>query len=360
MPRPIKVCQIITSLGYGGAERVVYDLCANLDRRRFAVSVITVNGGGIFAEQIQALKIPITVCHKRTKLGLGVFFELTRLLKRAQPDIVHTHLFAGDFWGQLAAQRAGIKQIISTEHNVNRDEGQLKHSIKSFLYSQDTRVIAISQAVKKYLQNVLSVPEKKIVVIYNGVDSAGFGEPAAPSAIRKIGVFGRFVAQKGQAVLLRALAELPANLEINFYGQGPDLFTLKRLIKKIKLKQKIRFNSPVAPGQVAHYLKQQDLIVIPSLWEGLSIVALEAALAGRPIIASAIGGLNEVIIQNKTGVLVPPNNPRALAKAITYYQANPVVARKFAAAGRVFVAANFSLKQMINTYEKIYEDLTNK
>ncbi len=358
MNKKIKVTHIIDSLGVGGAERLLLDLCKNIDRQKFEVSIITVVRGGLLIKEFEKLKIPVHVCRKKTKLGLFTFLCIHKQLKKQKPDIVHTHLFGGDTWGRLAALRAGVSNIVSTEHNINVDEGKVKHFIKRKLNQRTNKIICISQAVRKYVQNYCRTSRSKTELIYNGVDTEQFKAIDPPEKIKKIGIIGRLETQKGHQVLLKALQLIPAKLEVDIIGRGSLLEALKKEAEKLK-QHKINFLGQVEPDQVKKHLAKLDLVVVPSIWEGLNLAAIEASLMQRPLVGSKIPGLDEVILNQKTGVLVEPGNPLMLAAGITLMIKDPKTAKKYALAARKHALKQFDLQDMVYHYQKLYEDLTD-
>jgi len=359
----LKICHIITSVEVGGAEKLLFDLFSKNNPRAHSLSLITVVKGGRLAEKFKQFLYPLFVHQKKMRLGLLIFWQIYRQLKKIKPDIVHTHLFAADFWGIIAAWLARVPVIISTEHNTNQNieefEKPFRRWLKIIVFQKCHKIIAISQGVRNYLITELKVPAKKIVLIYNGVNDQQYRAGPAIKKIQRIGIFGRLCPQKGQLDALNALLLVSQKLQIDFYGDGPDLIQLRQKAQQISQHQ-IFFHSVVSPEMVSEKMRAVDLVLIPSRWEGLSLVAIEAGLCARSIVATDIPGLNEVVINQKTGWLVPPRNPAALAQMIDFLLQHTELANSYGQAARTRALQIFALNDMIKKYCTLYADLTNK
>jgi len=195
----IKIIHIITSLNIGGAEKLLLDLTQNIGREKHEVKVATVIKGGVLVSEFEKAGIEVKIFKKKGKLGMGVIWKIFRYLRREKPQIVHTHLFGGDTWGRIAAILARVPIIISTEHNTNIDEGISKRIVKKFLSFFTAKIIAVSEAVKKYSIQKDHISGKEMEVILNGVQmnkflsisQKEFGDPPI------IGIVGRLEEQKG-------------------------------------------------------------------------------------------------------------------------------------------------------------------
>jgi glycosyltransferase involved in cell wall biosynthesis len=352
------VVHILCAFDYGGAERFVYDLVKFGNHEKFSFSVITVVGGGPLQPAFEQLNVPIHVLHKRGRLGIGVIFEIRKILKERPVDIVHTHQFAGAAWGRLAAILAGVPEIYTTEVNINRDEGWIKKRVKQILSHWNKKIVAISRAVYEDTRRAEHVPKKKLMIISNGIDLEKFwGEPRIPNATAPtIGVVARFYPQKGHETLLAAwpkiLSVIPA-ARLKLVGRGPLESQFKTVVQKKDLEASVEFIGGAA--DVTAFYRSCDLIVLPSHWEGQGIVLLEAMAAGRAIVASDVDGIREVITTGATGVLVPPKDPDTLAAAIVDVLRNPQETREMIERAQVAVK-QYEIRSIVQQYEQLYED----
>lgn len=337
---------------------MLLDLARYLDKEHFEVKVAAVVGGGPLVSDFQEADVEVKIFEKKSKLGLGVIWQIFRYLREEKPDIVHAHLFGGDTWGRLAAILARAPVIISTEHNTNLDEGWLKRKVKKFLSFFTKKIISVSGAVEKYSVAVDHINPKKIIVIPNGIEVEKFaGIPekkyGSPPVICAV---GRLEEQKGHRYLFEALnliKTIPWVLWV--VGDGALKFELERLAKDLDLRERIIFLG--ARRNVPEILSQIDIFVLPSLWEGLGLAVLEAAAAGKPIVASRVGGVPEIIEDEKTGLLVEAKNVKSLADGLERVLLGENEAREMGQAARAVVAEKFGVEKMVGEYEKLYEEL---
>ncbi len=363
--KKIKIIFVTAALEIGGAEKFFYDLLKNLDRENFEPYLVTVVGGGILEKDFQNLNIP-TYIYGRRRIkyigGIFQFFELWNLFEKIKPDIVHTQLFAPDLWGRLAASLARVPIIITTEQNVNIDQSDLREFLKKRTYTLADVTVAISTAVKKYALKRYNIPENKIVIIPNDVDTEKIEQAVAlaktvtlPAKTKKIILnVGRLAPQKGQKYLLAAFALLPQknNCELWIAGEGRERKELEDQVKSLGIEEQVKFLG--VRHDITNLLSQADLFVFPSLWEGLGIAVLEAAIARVPIIASNIDGLVDIIKNSENGILVPPKDSHALAQSMEYLLNNPLEAEVLAEQAYVWVKNNFDVKVVVKKYEELY------
>ncbi len=352
------VIHILCAFDYGGAERFVYDLVKFGNHEKFSFSVITVVGGGPLQPLFETLGVPIHVLHKKGKLGLGVIREMVKILKFEKADIVHTHQFAGAAWGRIAAILAEIPTILTTEVNVNLDEGWVKKRVKQLLSHWNKKIIAISQAVYDDTFRTEHVSPKKLAIISNGIDLQKFwGAPRVPSTVAPVvGVVARFYPQKGHTTLLAAWPEVVAAIpgaRLKLVGTGPLEAQLKAMVQTLQLQETVEFVGGIS--DVSAWYGKCNLVVLPSHWEGQGIVLLEAMAAGRAIVASDVGGISEVITKGETGVLVPPKDPDTLSAAMLEVIRNPEETQAMIERAQAEVK-RYDIRLIVQQYEQLYED----
>jgi glycosyltransferase involved in cell wall biosynthesis len=225
------------------------------------------------------------------------------------------------------------------------------------------RYIAVSDEVKNRLRDDLGVAASKLSVVHNGIRLDPFDEPfdaefrasLEQGAARPI-VFtpARLHDQKGHDYLLDAAASVPDAVFL-LAGDGPARERLERKAHALGIADRIRFLGH--RQDVARLLIHCDLFVLPSLYEGLPLTALEAMAAGKPVIATKVGGTDEIVLNGVTGVLVPPANSEQLAAAINSLLSNPQRANRLAEAGRNRVRRMFSAEAMVRGVQNVYEEL---
>ncbi len=358
----IRLVHIMTSFGIGGAEQLVLDICRRLDRKRFDVLVVAVVAGGPMRPEFHDAGIPTEVFEKTTKLGLGTIRRLTAFLRTERPQIVHTHLFGGDTWGRIAAFRAGVPHVVSTEHNINPDEGFVKRIVKRRLAGRTERIVAVSDAVRAQSIRVDHIPPGNIIVIPNGVDLERFRPTERPPRdLIHIMNVGRLVPQKGHDVLVDAFAVLRDTLpraRLMVVGDGPLRPHLAEQIRAYHLADRVQLMG--VRRDLPELYARADIVVFPSRWEGFGLAAIEASACGLPVIASAVGGLQEAVVDQETGLLVPPEEPKLLAEAITELVRDRARRALMGHAGRRHVERHFDIRKVVERYEQLYEDLARQ
>jgi len=362
MTEKIKIVYIINSFALGGAEKLLLDLCRQLDRQKFEPYVCTAVAGGPMAEDFEALGLPVKIFIKKSKLGLGVIWQLVKFLKEVKPQIVHTHLFGGDTWGRIAAILAGVPIIISTEHNINLDESWLKKLIKFKLAIFTKKIIAVSQSVKNYSVKKEKINPKKIAVIYNGIDLHKFSFRGYQSIDlhNKISAvtIARLEPQKGHYYLIDAMPLIIKkypNFILNIVGAGNLENELKNQAKDLGLQDHVVFwGRRTDPENI---LPAMALFILPSIWEGLGIAILEAQAVGVPVLASKVGGIMEIIESGKTGLLFAPKNSEAIFQSIEKLLSDSDLQQKIVKNAHEQVKEKFSLENMVQAYEDLYLEL---
>ncbi|HTX87207.1 MAG TPA: glycosyltransferase [Candidatus Nanoarchaeia archaeon] len=357
----IKILQIIPTLNGAGAERLVVDLAKFLDREKFAVAVICLKAGGAWTEELARAKIPVQIVNRGNYPIVFDFFRLVKIIKQAAPDIVHTHLFGADIYGRLAAKLAGVKKIISTEHNLNYSEGAGKRFLKKKTAILAAVIVAVSESVKKYLIEREGVPAGKIRVIYNGVDIEKFRynerKYEQKSAGLVIGSIGRLEPQKDFPTLIKAMAEIKG-AECRIIGAGGERKKLARLIAELSLADKVKLLG--WQKDTSTFLKQTDIFVLPSRWEGFGIVILEAGLSGLPVIGSRVDGIAEIIADGQDGLLFEPGNSAELARKIKSLQADPALRERLGKNLQDKILEKFSIEKMVKQYEDLYFEVLSR
>ncbi len=328
---------VICDLSGGGAERLVLGLCSE---RRCEQEVATVMGGGALEGAYAAAGVRVHLGSART--GIGGAREVSRLARLASGfDLVHTHLFAGDTWGRLAA-RVARKPVVTTEHNVNRDERGRHRLVKRALAGSSDRLVFVSRAARAWAERVEGIRHAHAVVIPNGIDLARF-QPAAPGPGTRFLAVGRDVPQKGFDVLLAAL---PDGVHLRIAGTSS-----RRGVQQVR-------GATVewlgAREDVPALMAASDVLVVPSLWEGFGLVALEGMAAGLPVVASAVDGLPELL--GDAGVLVPPGDARALGSALGRVREDAGLRARSGAAG-LARSVSFSIQRCASAYAALYEGL---
>lgn len=353
--KQIHVVHIIQALGIGGAEQSLVELVNHSDEKLFRFSVIVFTQDLTVAARLRRRGVSIVHVPKRGKISLHLLTDLGDTLKELGADIVHTHLFTADVWGTLAARRLGIPSL-STEHGFNTDYGLLRNMLKRYVANKSTAYVACSEAVRKHMQSAYTIT-KPIKVIPNGVEAKRFtqlGEPALEEPF-KLAIIGRLSPEKGHAIALRALRELVHyRWRLSIVGDGKMRRSLESLVRKLGLGERVQFKGWTE--EVAQELAITDIVLLPSLSEGLATVAREAMMAGRLVVASRTGGLPEFIDHGKTGWLVEPNSEAFVTRLKEIFD-HPDRVRQVGKAAQHIAAKLFTVEQMAEKYAALYKTL---
>jgi len=351
----IKVCHVIGRLAYGGAERLLLDICRKIDKNQFELSVVSLKKDNPLAEQFADAGVEVKNIEKRGKLDFSLTARLAQYFRTAKPDIVHTHLFLADFWAGRAARLAGVKRVISTKHDI-LSEDALRDYFGRKARQRCDKVVAISKATREYLVENEKISCDKIEVIYNGIDINKF-YCEKPLILENeelvIGTVGRLVREKGQKHLIRACRFIKNNAwRLIVVGDGPLKKELSNLSTSLGIADRVRFAGE--QDDVRPALEEMDVFVLPSISEGLSLVILEAAAAGKVVIATKVGGVPEIIKDKENGLLFKPKNIEQLVGHLNWVDEHREEARKMAAGLQRKVLQSFDINKTIKEYEGLY------
>lgn len=374
MENKITILFVFAALPVGGAEQVLVTEVAGLDKTRYTPLVCVLSEKGPIGEMIEKMGIPVIPLFrmKKNHFDYGIIRDLKRIMVREKVSIVHTHLYDGGKYGRLAARLAKVPVVIHTIHNVYVKRRSKHHLINWSLSFFTDRIIAVSGAVKENVVRYDHIRPEKIQVLYNGIDLSqcdlALDRDGARSSLGikppevVIGVIARLEEQKGHQVLLEALSlmpDLPANLKVLIVGDGKLRLSLEEETKKRGLSSRVVFlgtRKPIFP-----ILKALDLFLLPSLWEGFSVALLEAMAMGVPVIATKVGGAEEVITSGQQGLLIPPGEAHSLAEAIGEAWLHRDRFLRMAGMGKEKVRQNFSKERHLTLLQDLYlEVLTEK
>jgi len=315
------------------------------------------------AQQIRALGIPVTDLGMTAKWRLDALWRLYRLLRRRHPTILHTWMFHANIPGRVLGRLAGVPIIISGERTMGQ-ESRWRYWLNRITDPLTDRVVCVSQLVADFVVAEVGIPRHKTIVIPNGIDARAFERLPAQREARAglglpldstlVGTVARLDPVKRLDVLLQALASLNDVYTI-IVGDGPERTRLEALSKQSEIGGRVHFAGQ--QEDVRPWLAAMDVFALSSDWEGMSNALLEAMAASLPVVAAAVGGTPEVVVDGVTGLLVPPRDPDALAQAITRLLRDPDLRRRMGCAGRERVEQHFSIKETVRQTEALYETL---
>jgi sugar transferase (PEP-CTERM/EpsH1 system associated) len=360
-----RVVHAVYSLGVGGTENGVVNLINALNSS-FGHTVISMTDAGPLADRLPK-GVEVHSLGKRPGIDVRAIARLAGLLRKLAPDLVHARNWAA-FDAVPAARLAGIPMVIHGEHGreasdphgLNRKRNRLRRLLSPLVNC----FVTVSFDLQRWLKETVGIPARKIVTIHNGVDTARFSsggrEPGRralglPQDQIVVGTVGRLDPVKDQAGLLRAFKlarEAHPGALLVIVGDGPCRAELSALAAELGLGAWIRFLGERA--DVPLLLKGMDLFVLPSIAEGISNTILEAMATGLPVVATRTGGNLELVEDAVTGMLVPVDDPQALAGALAAYLSDPELRALHGRAGRQRAMDEFSLERMVGRYRDLY------
>jgi sugar transferase (PEP-CTERM/EpsH1 system associated) len=350
----------------GGAESVLVNIADNLDKRRYR-SLVCLLSDGWLKQQLDRRNIETIIIPQPRSFDPGWLKQAHRLLKERDIHLMHSHEFATNVYASLLAKITGIPAV-TTVHGKNYYGEKWRRRAAYRYAARHSTMVAVSHDMKRFLVERISIPPDKLRVIHNGIDLGRYAEQQADRAIRKklgirdgqpvIGTIGNLFAVKGQVHLLRAcrdVARVFPDLVLLIAGEGDQRGMLEKEASDIGMADRVKFLG--FRDDVPSLLQAMDVFVLPSLSEGLPLSVLEALSLKKPVVASDVGGIPEIIENGVTGYLVPPENPEALAEKITLLLQNPERAAVIGQAGRRRVEEDFSLPRMIREHQSLYEEI---
>ena len=374
---PRLIAHVIHRLDFGGLENGLVNLINRIPQDQYKHAIICMTDYSEFSKRITNPAVSLHALHKADGKGLSIYFRLWRLLRQLKPDIVHTRNLSALEAG-VVAWAAGVPGRVHGEHG--RDSYDIDGTNKKYLLLRRLcqpfmqRYIPLSKDLEGWLKTSVIIPEKKMRQIYNGVDSERFcvyaqGQsrplPDQAQANAKqlvVGTVGRIQEVKDQLTLAKAVANLVASnkayrdqLKLVIVGDGPMMADLEALVQEKGIADITWLSG--ARNDIPELMQAMGLFVLPSKAEGISNTILEAMATGLPIVATAVGGNPELVVDGETGSLVPAQDPKAMADAIECYINDPAMLKRHGAAGRKRVEASFSMDAMMNNYLAVYDEL---
>jgi glycosyltransferase involved in cell wall biosynthesis len=358
---------MVDELDLGGTEQQILELVKTIDRSRFEPMVCCFRYGRKAAE-IAELGVPVFQVAKNHKLDAGILLRLVELLRRERIDILQTYLWTANTWGRVAGRLAGVPIVVASERNIDIWEQNYKRIIGRYLAGSTDRIIANSEAVRRYLLERGGLDPAKVTTIYNGVNFDRFATATDPMQRRHelgipddallAGVVARVEPAKDHDTLLHALAlvrDRTPNLHLAVVGDGTQKERLTRLAHELGIGERIHFTG--FRTDAAEWIASFDFTVLSSVKEGLSNTVIESMAAGKPVIATAVGGNPEVIVEDETGYLLPARDPARFGEAVARLVAEKHRIPELGAASKKRVESLFSVDKMVENTTRLYLEL---
>ena len=370
-----KVLLGITQSNQGGAQRYVYDLARSLSPERYAVTVVSGSEGPLQErlKKIGIRSIPLPSLQRSISIGndLRTLITLYRLLRSERPDVFHTNSSKMGVLGALAGRAAGVPCIVFTAHGWAFQAPKLSKIKRAFYYILSITAVALSHVTIAVSEAVVSdlphILRARVVVIYNGVDEMLLRPrdearqqicsqyPTLPTDGFWFGTVAELLPVKGHVTAINAFADLVDEYPDARYliaGDGPERESLEKLVQEKDLEGRVIFLGFVPANEI---FKALDTFILPSSFEGLGYVLLEASVAEIPIVASHTGGIPEVLNDNVSALLVPVGDVKALTMALRRIISNTPLRLDLARAALSQVRDKFSLHTMVEATIRAYK-----
>ncbi|MBN2084382.1 MAG: glycosyltransferase family 4 protein [Anaerolineales bacterium] len=315
-------------------------------------------------DRFQAEGIPVSILAIRWHLDPALPAALGTLLRREPFDVLHAHLPHGEVYGEMAMRAFPARRFVISRHNDDRfRRWPLLRNVFAPSLRRAGRIIAISQAVRRFLIDVEKADPGKIDVVPYGIDADARARAAHPNLFRRaigaeaepiVGFVGRLTRQKGVDVLLRAFARVEKRhpeARLVLAGDGPDRPALERLARSLGLRRVMFLGWR---NDVADIMSDISLLAVPSRWEGFGLVALEAMALGKPVVAARVSALPEIVAAEETGLLVSSGSETELAEALLSLLLDPARAGRMGRAGKARVIKEFPVGRMAQWTAEIY------
>lgn len=368
MSKKINVLQLMTDSKIGGAERVVLQLSKGLDINRFTVSICCLAERGPIFDEAEGAGIKIYSLGIKNRWDFLKILRLVKILKKLNIHILHAHLFHANILSRIIGKISNVPIIISTEH-IMGIESSLRILVNRLTSIFVTKYIVVSEAVGGFLNKNVKIRPSKISTVLNGIEYANFKisliaqenfkeQFGITTSHEVIGTIARLHRQKGHVYLLHAIkkvVEVFPKAKFLVVGDGPLKYKLKELAHKLGIVNNVIFTGN--QKDISTILSLINIFVLPSLWEGLPITILEAMAMKKPVVVTNVSGNPEVVIDNITGILVPPKEPILLAEAILRLLRDKDLSLKLGEAGYQRGKEKFGKEQMIANTAMIYDEL---
>ena len=368
----IKVLHVVQSLETGGLENGVVNLMNHADIEQFQIDTLCIRDEGELSKRVDKTKAQVFFDGNKDHGFFTGIKKVMTVCKSGDYHIIHSHGLATLIISFVAKILTGVPVIINGEHGVLYLDSVKRRVLHKLLFTMIDLNLTVSTALADEIKDILNFSPKNFKTIINGVDVDRFKPSKAEKIqIRKefsltdqhfiIGTVGRLDPVKNYPSLVKGFKDFSLkndNAVLMIVGAGAEREVLTKQIDALELSGKV-----ILAGErndIPAIMSAFDIFVLPSLREGLSNTILEAMASGLPIIASHVGGNNEIVKQNYSGYLYPVNEIEKLFAHAQHFYDDPVVLKSFSQNARYHLIDNFSLQKMIENYQITYRELIEK
>ncbi len=367
-----KVMFLITSLSMGGAERHVLLLAKEmLKYESFEPIITTLSSGGVFYQKAIDAGIRVISLKRFNRYDLSTIIRLFLLLKKEKVSILHSHMYFSNFIGRIAGRLARVPIILSTEHGISLWKNKFLIIFDRFSHKLSDRIITVSELSRQVRINREKIDKNKILTIHNFINIEDFDlneqidlDLATKYNIQStfnIGMMTRLTKNKrvnDAIIAMKIITNDFPNTRLIVLGEGPEKNNLIQLTKDLNMEDRVIFTG--YQSDIRSWLNIIDLFLLISKMEDFPVSLLEAMACAKPVIATNVGGIPEIVQDKKTGFLINPEDPDNLSKKIIWMIQHEEEMKKMGLKGREYVENHFSnkiiLPQIINLYKNLIQE----
>lgn len=359
---PKTVLFLIGTLTVGGAEQVLIDTALGLDRTRYRPVVCSLSGPAEFDHKLAGTDVKHILLHKKPGFSPGILLPLLRVLRQENVEILHSHLFTGNFWGRLAGLLHGTPRVFTTEHSLDAWKGRGRLLLDLWMAPMARSVICVSDSVRDFYVRDVGIDPGRIAVIRNGIRPPASttlrsrAELGLPASGPLVGTVGRMTPAKDYATWLRAFLLLCSRRpEVHglIVGDGECRGDIERMADELQLRDRLTLLGH--RDDIHGIYPLFDVFMLASLREGFPIAVLEAMWHGIPVAATDVGGMREIVKDESLGSVVPSQNPADLAAAAERLLDDSTLRADVSRNGRALVRAEFTVDAMVRNLQALYE-----
>lgn len=367
-----KILHIQKVTGIAGSEKHLLELLPRLNRKKYDITFLVLSEPGRSVKRyfdllekngVQTAEIII-----RANADPICFWQIFRYIKSCQFSVVHTHLIHADVYGFLAARLARAPFLVSTRHNDNPFRTRLiLRALLGPIYRSYDHIIAISDWLAQFSHDIEGVHSRNITTVHYGLNPQESQDSSILKLRETLSVsrscqlivsVGRIIEQKGHSFLIEAIDQLVRmgqDIYLIIVGDGPKRRSIEAQIRNHSLEQHVRITG--WQQDVNPFLRAADIFVHPSLWEGFGLVLLEAMISQKPIVASSVSAIPEIVVDGVTGILVLPADAMSLSEGLCRLLEDPGLAKSMGERGRARALEAFSPDRMVRETERVYQEL---
>ena len=372
MGRKYNILQYIETSGPGGAETVLLNIARSIDKNRFNPTVVLHKSRWLH-EQLLKNEIETEIISSNRSWDMFFLVKFIRYCRRHKIDLIHSHLFGANLYSCLAGAILRLP-VITTFHNAPLFQGRLEKfmALKSIIIRNfAAQMVFVAEYMRKDYVGNSNLPVNKSLTVYNGIELSNENDSIDNSSLKNelgildddllVGHVANLRAPKGHRYLIEAASDVCKRIPnvmfllIGEEGDGTIKKEIQDFIAESGLGENIRLLG--FRKDVNKLLQLIDVFVLSSTSEGLPLSVIEAMASSKPVVATNVGGLPEIVVHDQTGYLVEPQNTEALAEKLIFLLENDALRSRMGQAGRKVIEEKYSLQTMIDNYQNLYENL---